>query len=279
MLTNSIIAGNSARVARPDICGAITSSNGHNIFGSDVEGNSLATWRTSGGSAVRRWAGRQRRSDADHRAARRRRQPGAGRRRSGRRARHRPARRGAAAAGWHRPRHRRVRAEPDGVGPSSTDRRHRARRVPEWHGRCRPDARAGRRRPAVGLGRRRRALRRLRERCAGRQAGHRPDDRAAPAPTGSSFASPRRRSAGWPGLRRDPRLPRGAARPDRPAPDRRQHRRGRRPDVRLHRRQAFTEAGQLRFEATADGDFLVSGNVDRDLDAEFAFIVRTERTA
>ena len=38
----------------------------------------------------------------------------------------------------------------------------------------------------------------------------------------------------------------------------------------------FTRAGQLRFEATADGDFLVSGNVDRDLDADFAFIVRTD---
>ena len=40
-------------------------------------------------------------------------------------------------------------------------------------------------------------------------------------------------------------------------------------------RQAFTEAGQLRYEATADGDFLVSGNIDRDLEAEFAFIVHT----
>ena len=38
---------------------------------------------------------------------------------------------------------------------------------------------------------------------------------------------------------------------------------------------AFTHAGQLRFEATADGDFLVSGNTDRDLDADFAFVVRT----
>ena len=38
----------------------------------------------------------------------------------------------------------------------------------------------------------------------------------------------------------------------------------------------FTRAGQLRFEATADGDFLVSGNVDRDLDADFAFVVRTD---
>ncbi len=37
----------------------------------------------------------------------------------------------------------------------------------------------------------------------------------------------------------------------------------------------FTHAGQLRYEATADGDFLVSGNIDRDLDADFAFIVRT----
>ena len=37
----------------------------------------------------------------------------------------------------------------------------------------------------------------------------------------------------------------------------------------------FTRAGQLRAEATADGDFLVSGNVDRNLDADFAFIVRT----
>ena len=40
----------------------------------------------------------------------------------------------------------------------------------------------------------------------------------------------------------------------------------------------FTEAGQLRYEATADGDFLVSGNTDRDLDAEFAFVVHTNLT-
>lgn len=38
----------------------------------------------------------------------------------------------------------------------------------------------------------------------------------------------------------------------------------------------FTRAGQLRLEATTDGDFLVSGNVDRDLDADFAVIVRTD---
>jgi hypothetical protein len=37
----------------------------------------------------------------------------------------------------------------------------------------------------------------------------------------------------------------------------------------------FSRAGQLRVEATADGDFLVSGNVDRDLDADFAFVVHT----
>ena len=39
--------------------------------------------------------------------------------------------------------------------------------------------------------------------------------------------------------------------------------------------EAFTHAGQLRYEATPDGDFLVSGNTDRDLDADFAFVVRT----
>ena len=38
----------------------------------------------------------------------------------------------------------------------------------------------------------------------------------------------------------------------------------------------FTRAGQLRYEATADGDFLVSGNADRDLAADFAFVVRTD---
>ena len=32
----------------------------------------------------------------------------------------------------------------------------------------------------------------------------------------------------------------------------------------------------LRYEATADGDFLVSGNVDCDLDADFAFTLRTD---
>ena len=40
-------------------------------------------------------------------------------------------------------------------------------------------------------------------------------------------------------------------------------------------RQAFAEAGQLHYRATVDGDFLVSGNVDRDLEAEFAFLVRS----
>jgi predicted outer membrane repeat protein len=38
----------------------------------------------------------------------------------------------------------------------------------------------------------------------------------------------------------------------------------------------FSAAGQLHYQATADGDFLVSGNVDRDLDADFAFVVRTD---
>ena len=33
--------------------------------------------------------------------------------------------------------------------------------------------------------------------------------------------------------------------------------------------------GRVRYEATTDGDFLVSGNTDRDLDAELAFVVRT----
>jgi hypothetical protein len=37
----------------------------------------------------------------------------------------------------------------------------------------------------------------------------------------------------------------------------------------------FTRAGQVHAEATADGDFLVSGNVDRDLGADFAFVVQT----
>ena len=41
-------------------------------------------------------------------------------------------------------------------------------------------------------------------------------------------------------------------------------------------RHEFTRADQLRYEATADGDFLVSGNVDRDLDADFTFILRTD---
>jgi Ca2+-binding RTX toxin-like protein len=40
----------------------------------------------------------------------------------------------------------------------------------------------------------------------------------------------------------------------------------------------FSAAGQLHYQATADGDFLVSGNVDRDLDADFAIVVRTGST-
>ncbi len=41
----------------------------------------------------------------------------------------------------------------------------------------------------------------------------------------------------------------------------------------------FSAAGQLHYQATADGDFLVSGNVDRDLDADFAIVVRTGSTS
>jgi Ca2+-binding RTX toxin-like protein len=40
--------------------------------------------------------------------------------------------------------------------------------------------------------------------------------------------------------------------------------------------QALTGASQIRYEATDDGDFLVTGSVDADAAAEFAFIVRTE---
>ena len=38
-LSNSIVAGNSAPAGYADIRGAVTTSNGHNIFGSDVAGN------------------------------------------------------------------------------------------------------------------------------------------------------------------------------------------------------------------------------------------------
>ena len=38
----------------------------------------------------------------------------------------------------------------------------------------------------------------------------------------------------------------------------------------------FSAAGQLRYAATADGDFLVSGNVDRDLHTDFALVVRSD---
>jgi hypothetical protein len=41
-------------------------------------------------------------------------------------------------------------------------------------------------------------------------------------------------------------------------------------------KQALTGAAQVRYEATADGDFLVSGSNDADAAAEFAFIVRTD---
>ena len=155
----------------PDVAAPITSSNGHNIFGSDVDGQRAGR----PGERARRaccspagsptMAARPQtialRDAADN--------PALGRRRPGRRARHRPARRGAAAAGGHQPRHRRVRAEPDAPCRAQRDRRHGARRLPAWHGRRRPDPRLGRRRPAVGLGRRRRAVRRLRARRAGRQ--------------------------------------------------------------------------------------------------------------
>ena len=41
----------------------------------------------------------------------------------------------------------------------------------------------------------------------------------------------------------------------------------------------FTGSGQLRFEAAADGGFLVEGNVDRDLAADFALVVHTNAAA
>ena len=41
----------------------------------------------------------------------------------------------------------------------------------------------------------------------------------------------------------------------------------------------FSAASQLHYQATADGDFLVSGNVDRDPDADFAIVVRTGSTS
>ncbi|MFO1046509.1 MAG: choice-of-anchor Q domain-containing protein [Geminicoccaceae bacterium] len=40
-------------------------------------------------------------------------------------------------------------------------------------------------------------------------------------------------------------------------------------------REAFTGGGQLRYEATAGGGFLVQGNTDADLAADFAFVVHT----
>ena len=42
---------------------------------------------------------------------------------------------------------------------------------------------------------------------------------------------------------------------------------------------ALIGAAQLRYEATADGDFLVTGSTDADAAAEFAFIVRTDLTS
>ena len=40
----------------------------------------------------------------------------------------------------------------------------------------------------------------------------------------------------------------------------------------------FFGPGQLRYQATADGDFLVSGNIDTDPTADFAFVVRSHLT-
>ena len=39
--------------------------------------------------------------------------------------------------------------------------------------------------------------------------------------------------------------------------------------------EAFAIVGQLRYVLTADDTLLVSGNTDRDLDAEFAFVAHT----
>jgi Ca2+-binding RTX toxin-like protein len=42
--------------------------------------------------------------------------------------------------------------------------------------------------------------------------------------------------------------------------------------------RALSGPAQVRYEATADGDFLVTGSNDADAAAEFAFIVRTDLT-
>ena len=106
--------------------------------------------------------------------------------------------------------------------------------------------------------------------------GHRRDDRRRAAPTGSCSAAwstprPTARSTTRSSISRAPSTTRSTCARSTPyaGSDGNQA-------FRFIGDDAFTRAGQLRFEATADGDFLVSGNVDRDLDADFAFVVRTD---
>ena len=139
--------------------------------------------------------------------------------------------------------------------------------------RRRPDPRPARRRPAVGVRRRRRTPGRLRRRRAGRRAGARPDAGGG----GADRFVLRQPEAAPPTAGYDEILDFARSQHDRIDLQPIDARAGLAGDQAFAfvGRQAFTEAGQLRYEATADGDFLVSGNTDRDLDAELAFIVRT----
>ena len=149
-ITNTIVAGNRAVGGAPDIYGTITDSNGHNIFGSAVEGAVAGDLQNVSANLL--FAG----GLADH--------GGPTQTIALRDVPDNPALRGADPAdasatdqrGEARPQpagspgHRRLRVERDGW-LAERDRRHGARRIAEWHRRCRPDPGAAGRRLSVGL--------------------------------------------------------------------------------------------------------------------------------
>ena len=180
-------------------------------------------------------ARRQWRADPDHRLARRARQPGARRRRPGR------LRRPPTSAAWRgrsrpAPTPTSARSSWTRRPPAHRDRRHAGRRRPARHRRRRPDPRPRRRRPAVGPRRRRRAVRRLGSDVL---AGGPGLDRMTGGAGADRFVLRQPEAAPPDGPAYDEILDfsRVAARPDRPAADRRQDRGRRQPGVRLHRRR------------------------------------------
>ena len=277
-LRNSIVAGNSAPAGYADIRGAVTTSNGHNIFGSDVGGNVAGDLENvaahlfaaldpiTGGGLSPTMADRPRRSPCwtirpTRPWAARSRSPGSTPTSAARPAQRPPAPIPTSArSSW---RTGRARGEIVGTIAASAWWAPRRGRDP-WPRRQRQSAGPGRRRPAVRRQWRGRAVRQCRDRPGDRRSWCRPlhlprPEEAAPGgPAYEEFLGFNRSQGDKIDLRTIDA------------------------DAGAGGNQKFAFVGgdpldgpaQLRVEAF-DSDFLVSGNIDSDPEADFAFIVRT----